>query len=430
MLKKTVHIIDCEIISSIGLGMDQMAQSIAENKSADRPITRFDTRGIPFKNAAEIGEDLSPFYANESDKIKTICQSDRMLELLAACYGIAQNRLAPLIALFDPARTGIIMGVGADVTPFELFETEIIAQMSSESNALVEFFTQLNKNESRLNAVINPYDLYAIYLANKFKAGAFQRSVLTACTSSTQAIAMAYDSIVSGEADVVIAGGTDSIVNALATIAFGKLGVISETSDNLNCKPFDKNRNGTLAGEAAGFCILVSAEFLKKHNLKSKAELLGYGNTLDAYKITAPNPDGSSMTKAIAQAVQKSGISAEQIDYINAHGTGTKHNDQLELQCIRRALGEAALKIPISSTKSRHGHAIAAAGILELCLILELMKNRILPANLNLKTPCEPSMNLITENKSGEIRYALTNNFAFGGVNTVLALKNEMEHTA
>jgi hypothetical protein len=235
--------------------------------------------------------------------------------------------------------------------------------MALDSNPIVELFTRINANDSKLNAVINPYDVYAIYLANKFNAGAFQRSVLTACTSSTQAIAMGYDSILSGETEVVIAGGTDSIVNTLATIAFGKLGVISETKDNVNCKPFDKMRNGTLAAEAAGFCVLASEDFVKKNNLSPKAQLLGYGNTLDAYKITAPNPEGTSMTNAIAQAMEMAGIETEKLDYINAHGTGTKHNDHLELTCIRRALGEGALNIPISSTNSRDGNAIGGLSV-------------------------------------------------------------------
>lgn len=427
MLKKAVYVLDYELVSPIGTGIHELIGNIRNNTSADQPIRRFSTGGIPFKNAAEVTSDLTPFLSNESEKIKAICQADRMMELLAAAYNISAERLAPLMALFNPERTGVILGVGADVTPFELFEAEITAGIYENSNSVVELFTRLNKNQQRLNVVLNPYDLYAIYLANKFRAGAFQRSVLTACTSSTQALVMAYDSITTGEADVVIAGGTDSIVNALATIAFGKLGVIAETTNAESCKPFDKNRNGTLAAEAAGFCVLVSEDFMQQHQLKAKAQILGYGNTLDAYKITAPDPEGDSMTKAIEQALAESGVHPHEIDYINAHGTGTKHNDHLELKCIKRAFGEAALKIPISSTKSRHGHAIAAAGIQEFCLVLELMKNSILPGNLNMTSPCEPEMDLITENRKGKIDYAMTNNFAFGGVNTVLVVKNEMK---
>jgi 3-oxoacyl-[acyl-carrier-protein] synthase II len=179
-----------------------------------------------------------------------------------------------------------------------------------------------------------------------------------------------------------------------------------------------------MVGESAGFAVLVSEGFLDKHSLTPKAEFLGFGNTLDAYKITAPDPKGDSITRAIQGALKMSGLENEKIDYINAHGTGTRQNDELELNCIKRALGDQWNSVPISSTKDRHGHAIAAAGIQEFCITLEMMKNSILPSNLNLKNPCNEDFNLIRKNESSPIKHALTNNFAFGGINTVLALKN------
>ena len=242
-------------------------------------------------------------------------------------------------------------------------------------NPVPELETYLNSNSSKVNLVNNPYDIHSLYLAEKFKAGAFQKSILTACVSSTQAIALGYESILNKEAKVVIAGGTDSLVNLVPLTSFGKLGVIPETATGTECTPFDRNRNGTLAGEAAGFVILASEEFINQNNIQPLGQIMGYGNSLDGYKITAPDPSGISMTKAIENALSNSGLKSSQIDYINAHGTGTRHNDELELRCIGKALGEDAKRIPISSTKDRHGHAIAAAGIQELCLLLELMKD-------------------------------------------------------
>lgn len=425
MLEKKVYIIDYELISPIAVGIENIIDSILTDYSADKEINRINTSGIPFKKAAEIKEDLSKYYENESETIKSACQHDRKLELIAASYGKAEDRIKPLIQLFQKEKTGVIMGVGADVTPFELFEKEMIEYFNQDTNPIIELFTLINENKKRINHVNNPYDLYSIYLANKFNAGAFQKSILTACVSSTQAIAFGYDAIVKEESEVVIAGGTDSLINTLAMISFGKLGVISESSGDASCKPFDNNRNGTLAGESAGFLILASEDFVEKHRLKPVARLLGYGNTLDAYKITAPDPEGTSIVKAMKEVMEKSGLTTEMIDYINAHGTGTKHNDQLELKCFEKALGDTVKQIPISSTKDRHGHAIAAAGIQEICILLELMKHRVIPGNLNLKVPCESSFNLPTKNISSEIKYALSSNFAFGGINTILALKNE-----
>ena len=427
MLNKKVYILDYEMTSPIAVGVDTLSDSIRANYCADKQIERISTDGCVFRNAAEVTENLTPYYQNESTGLKKACSGDRKLELMAACYGNSADRLEHLIGLMSPEKTGVIVGVGADVTPFEIFEDELRDYINQEYNPMIELYSHINDNGMNLNVVSNPYDTYALYLANKFNAGAFQKTVLTACVSSTQAIALGYDAIAKGDAEVVIVGGTDSLINLLAIISFGKLGVIPESSDANSCKPFDINRVGTLAGECAGFAILASEEFVVKNKLTPVAELLGYGNTLDAFKITAPDPKGDSMTKAIKDAMESANLTTDMIDYINAHGTGTKHNDQLELSCYERALGEGVKQIPISSTKDRHGHAIAAAGIQELCVVLESMKHDLVPGNMSLKTSCEPSFNLVTENTNKKIKYALSSNFAFGGINTVLAIKNVRE---
>lgn len=427
MIKRKVYVIDYEVISPIAIGAENLIGNLKSNICAEDTIRKFPVKGMPFTKAATVDEDLKPYYIKESDKIKNACQYDRKLELLAAAYGIASERLKPLIKLFEADKTGVILGVGADVTPFELYENQIASYIKSDFNPVEELFTQINDNESRINLAGNSYDLYAIYLASKFNAGAFQKSILTACVSSTQAIALAYEAISSGDVEVVIAGGTDSLINLLAMISFGKLGVIPVAEDEPSCRPFDSNRKGTLAGECAGFTILASEEFILENKLTPIAQVLGFGNTLDGYKITAPDPSGNSMTKAIKDAMRSANISPEELSYINAHGTGTKHNDALELNCFENALGDIAKKIPISSTKDRHGHAIAAAGIQEFCVLMELMKHNVIPANLNLKNPCYQDFNLVRENTYQKINYALTSNFAFGGINTVLAIKNEMK---
>ena len=425
MLKNKVYIIEYEMISPIALGKDEFIESISSNKSAERVVDRVNTDGFPFKKAAEVKKDLSFLYENEKEVIKKASKIDRKLELLVAAYWKSKKRLEPIINLLKEEETGTILGIGSDALPLEFFEEEIKNYTLMGLNPVPELETYLNSNSSKVNLVNNPYDIHSLYLAEKFKAGAFQKSILTACVSSTQAIALGYESILNNEAKVVIAGGTDSLVNLVPLTSFGKLGVIPETVTGTECTPFDRNRNGTLAGEAAGFVILASEEFVNQNNIQPLGQIMGYGNSLDGYKITAPDPSGISMTKAIENALSNSGLKSSQIDYINAHGTGTRHNDELELRCIGKALGEDAKRIPISSTKDRHGHAIAAAGIQELCLLLELMKHETMPSNLKLKSPCSDEFNLLRKNKKKKITYALTNNFAFGGINTVLAVKNE-----
>ena len=426
MLGDKAYIIDYELVSPIAVGKEHILPNIKSGTTADRVVQRVDTTGLPYRKAGEIQEDLRGLYAKEPDQIRETCLHDRKLELLAACYGKAADRLSPLIKLFDTEKTGVILGIGADVTPFEMYEDEMVEHLLEGRTPINELFTKINSNNTRLNCTNNPYDLYAIYLANKFNAGAFQKSVLTACVSSTQAIALGYDAIHQGQAEVVISGGTDSLINMLALISFGKLGVIAESSDDVSCKPFDMNRNGTLAGESAGFVILASESFVRLNKLTPTAQLLGYGNTLDAYKITAPNPNGESMEQSVKDALNNSGITPKEIDYILAHGTGTRQNDQLELKALESVLGQG---IPISSTKDRHGHAIAAAGIQEFCILMELMKAGLIPRNLHMETPCETTLDLVKKDRQKRINYALTSNFAFGGINTVLAVKNEIDES-
>jgi len=426
-MKKKVFILDHELISPIAVGQENSVAALLSNATADRQIQSFDVSGLPFQHAAEVREELRSLYESESEKVKAVCKVDRKLELLAAAYGKAANRLAPLIEKLDPQRTGVILGVGAEMIPLKENEEIVTNAIRAGKNAISELVIQLNTTSDRLNFIANPYDVYSLYLAEKFGAGAFQKTVLTACVSSTQAIAQGYDAIARNQADVVIAGGTDSIINLIALISFGKLGVIAETDGKISCRPFDANRYGTIAGEAAGFVILASEDFVSTHQLKPIAQLLGYGNTLDAYKITAPDPAGTQMAKAISNALKNAALAPEEIDYYYAHGTGTRQNDGTELDAFKMALGHPASTIPISSTKDRHGHAIAAAGIQELSLLLSCMKEGIIPGNLNLIHPIDPLLNLVRENTKMTIKHALTSNFSFGGINTVLAVKNELE---
>lgn len=427
MLKDKVYIIDYDVVSPIGIGRDELINNIHSNIDAERSIERVNALGLPFTRAAEIKDDLSKWVDIEKDLYRKVCPFDRKFELLVACYGLMKDRVDKFRSSLSTGKTGVILGVGADVAPFELFEKEIIEFLKEDKNPIVELYLSLNENGTKLNVMNNPYDLYSLYIADKFQAGAFQKTILTACVSSTQAIAFGVDHIKRGDAEVVVSGGTDSIVNTLAMISFGKLGVIPETGDGKSCKPFDSNRKGTLAGECAGLVVLASEKYVKENNLEPIAEVLGCGNTLDAYKITAPDPEGNSMVNAIKHAVADAKIKVGDIDYINAHGTGTRHNDLLELKSLERALGPEIKYIPISSTKDRHGHAIAAAGVQEVCVLLELMKHKTIPKNLNMKTPCDDSFNLVTKNYNSPINVAISNNFAFGGINSVLILKNEFD---
>ncbi len=425
-MREKVFVIGYEIISPIAVGKNNVVPNLQKNYSADGPLIHTDTSGMPFKTGAEVREGLESFISKENLLVQEVCKTDRKMELLAACYQLMQQHQNFSFSHFDTERTGVILGIGAESTPYELFQEDLKNFLHHQTNAINELMCQTLQRGKKMQLLNNPYDVFAHYLGEKMNAGAFRKSILTACVSSTQAMAHAYDSISRNQADLIISGGTDSILNLTAMMSFGKLGVIAETNSKINCRPFDINRNGTIAGEAAGIILLASEKFITANKIQPLAQLAGYGNTLDAYKITSPDPSARSMAKAIQNALTTSHLKPEDIDYIQAHGTGTQHNDDVELKAIELAMGEAALNVHISGTKDRHGHAIAAAGIQEVCMLLECIKHNFIPGNLNMQNPLKPEMNLVKTNMNLKIKNALTNNFAFGGINTVLAIKNEM----
>ena len=422
---KRVFIVDFDAISPIGIGRNDIYQNLERDYCNETVLEEFSNSNIPFFIGAKIPPVKDVNFPN--DLFAEIALYDRKFYLLYAIFQLMRERLELMCNLVPTHKKGVVLGVGADVIPFHLFSKEVQKSISANKNPYNELIINLNKEKGFLNTIWNPYDIHSLFIAEQLSLGAFQKTILTACTASTQAILSGYYSIQNCMADMVVVGGTDSILNPLAFISFGKLGVIPEHNDmNSNtCKPFDMNRNGTLAGEAAGLAILASEEVCRSHNLQPKYELKGGASTLDAYKITAPDPGGVSIEKCLHKCLQHANWKPGDVDYIHAHGTGTKLNDSIELKAIHKVFGEKASEVPISSTKDRHGHAIGAAGVQELVVSLLALDNGFIPSNRNLQTPLKPEMNLVRKNRKKQLKRIIMNNFAFGGVNTVLAIENQ-----
>lgn len=414
-----VYIIDTHTISPLGLGTNELLTALQEQKQAARRIAQFDPSGLGQQHACEVSE----VHQKSLDQLPTewqeVAENDRKFALWAIALLSQQNMLKEIFANVPKNRAALFLGLGANAFPV-LRIAKAVDNYSAFG--LNEAIAKLNYNNGyKANSIFNHADLYGAYFQQAIAEVAFCRNLMTACSSSTQAIAFGAAHVLAGKADLVLAGGTDSIINQFAYISFGKLGVLSPDQ----CRPFDVGRNGTLAGECAGFTLLASEAFVLKNNLRPKAALIGYGNSMDAYKITAPDPSGAGVERALRSAIGMAGIQPEQIDYINAHGTGTRSNDEAELRAIERVVGEAAPQIHVSSTKDRHGHAIAAAGIQEFHVLTTCMQENLIPANLSFSNPLRTNLQLpFGENKIQPIRYALTNNFAFGGVNCSLVLEN------
>jgi 3-oxoacyl-[acyl-carrier-protein] synthase II len=416
-MRDKAYVIDYEIVSPLGIGKEKFAKSILEDKSSIDFIKNFYSQGLETNIAAEIRENLSEFYLNEPEQLKEKIKKDRRLELIVTAFNIIKDRIQPYAKNITPERAGVIMGVGAETGLF---------------NFLDFLIPLLNKNQDfdikQYNNFFQPYDIFSIYIAEKLKLARFQQSVMTACAASNQAIGLAADYIKNNLADFVVAGGTDSIINTISFIAFEKLGTLASPANPVqqSCKPFDVIRNGTIAGEAAGLVILASEEFITKNNIKPLFEIVGFGQSLDAYMITAPSPDGSGMKKAMLKAMHDANLTTKDIQHINAHGTGTRLNDEAEATAIYEVFGENLENIIINSTKDRHGHAIAAAGIQEFAVVATSLTHNYIPHILNLKNPIEiPFFNpLKDQGINKKIKFAMTTNYGFGGVNSALIIKN------
>ncbi len=253
-------------------------------------------------------------------------------------------------------------------------------------------------------------------------------TVVTACASSTDAVGMALDRIRCNRADVILAGGTEASITSFGIGGFCQLKALSTAYNDTPQKasrPFDKDRDGFVMSEGAGILVLEELEHAQKRGAKIYAELAGYGATADAYHLTAPSPDGEGGARALQLAVQDSGMTLDEVDYINAHGTSTPTNDPVETAAIKRAFGDHAYKLAVSSTKGMTGHALGAAGGLETIITAMAIYDRFFPATINLDE-ADPECDLDyvpNQGREGEIRAALSISLGFGGHNGVVALR-------
>jgi 3-oxoacyl-(acyl-carrier-protein) synthase len=419
MSRLRAYVLDTHTLSPLGLGSSALLASLKDQKCAAAPITQFDPAGLPQTNACEVNTADIHCIEQLTEAWQIVAANDRKFALWAS---VLQSKRAELQALFGSCpkeRTALFLGLGANAFPVQRIAMSVADYSAFGLN---EAIAELNfYNGKKANSIFNHADLYGTYFHQEIAPYGFCRNLMTACSSSTQALAFGAAQVMSGQADLVLAGGTDSIINQFAYISFGKLGVLSPD----RCKPFDTGRNGTIAGECAGYTLLASEDFVRRHGLQPQTALIGFGNSMDAYKITAPDPSGAGVERAVRSALQMAQLAPEAIDYINAHGTGTRSNDEAELRAIERVMGSAAAQIAVSSTKDRHGHAIAAAGIQEFHVLTTCMTNDLIAANLSCVNPIQTTLELPFEtNQTKKIKYALTNNFAFGGVNCSLVLEN------
>lgn len=406
-MSRRVVITGMGAITPIGLSVEEFFSSVKAGRHGFAPITRFDSADFKCHVAAEV----KGFDAKEYMDARTA----RRMEPFSQ-YGMAAAREALEDAGIrmeeeDPYRVGCAVGSG--IGGLQAMEREYDKLRS--------------KGPSRVNPLFIPLMISNMAAGNisiQFGLKGKSLNVVTACATGTNSIGEAFRSIQYGEADVMVAGGTESSVTPLGVAGFCSLTALSNAEDPDRCSlPFDKNRSGFVMGEGAGILILEELAHARKRGAHIYAEVLGYGCTSDAYHITSPAEDGEGAANAMLYALKDGGVSPEELTYINAHGTATHHNDLFETRAIKKAFGSHAKDIRINSTKSMVGHLLGAAGALELVACVKQMEAGFIHKTLGYETPDEEmDLDYCREPYEEEIPYALSNSLGFGGHNTSILI--------
>lgn len=399
-------------ITPIGNSVEEFWNGIKEGKTGFGPITYFDTADYRCKLAAEV-KDFDP--AQYMDK-KSARRMEQFCQFAVAAAGQAIADAGLIMEQEDPYMVGCSVGSGIGS----------LQAMEREYDRLKE------KGPGRVGPMLVPLMISNMAAGNVSIAYGLKGkslNVVTACATGTHSIGEAYRTIQYGDADVMVAGGTESSITPIGIAGFSALTALSFSEDPQRASiPFDKDRNGFVMGEGSAVVVLEELEHAKKRGAKIYAELIGYGCSSDAYHITSPAEDGSGAATAMLNALKDGGVAPEELTYVNAHGTSTHHNDLFETRAIKLAFGEHAYDLKINSTKSMVGHLLGAAGAVEFVTCVKEIQEGYIHRTVGLReTEEELDLNYCRDSYEEEVPYALTNSLGFGGHNASLLLKKYIE---
>ena len=392
------------VLAPNGNSVTEFWDSLINGKSGINPITYFDTEGYPVKIAGELTNFNSEDYLEPSSIRKLDLFS--IFALVAAEEAIVSANIN--LSKIDLHRVGVIIGTG--VGGIHTLEEQKTVLLDRGPRRVSPFFVP--------KMIAN---IAAGQVAIKWGLKGPNQTITTACSSATDAIGIATRLIQSGDADIIVTGGSEASITPLTVAGFANMKALSRNDDYQTAsRPFDKNRDGFVLGEGAGILVIESLEHAKKRNAKILAQISGYGSTNDAFHITQPQQYGAVL--AMQKAIQNSGISFSDIDYINAHGTSTLLNDRNESNAIKEVFGKHAYSLKISSTKSMTGHLLGASGAIESIASVLAIQNNMAPPTINYSTP-DPDCDLnyiSNESLSFPIDAVISNSFGFGGHNAVI----------
>jgi 3-oxoacyl-[acyl-carrier-protein] synthase II len=407
-------------VTPLGTTVPALWANLQESRSGVGRTTLFDASNFPTKISAEVrdwsvadvGEDPAVWEKRGRHTRFAIGAAKQAVEAAGVLEGI------------DPERFGVYLGAGEGQQDFDNFSRMMVASLKNGELDLGVFIREgLERLDPQLELEQEP-NMPVAYLATRFNAQGPNVNCLTACAASSQAIGEATEMIRRGEADVMLSGGAHSMIHPFGVTGFNLLTALSERNDEPEraSRPFDLNRDGFILGEGAAMVVLEDFERAKKRGAAIYGEILGYGTTADAFRITDTHPEGRGAITCIKMALRDARKNTTDVDYINAHGTSTQVNDKVETLAIKEVFGDVAYKIPVSSTKSMTGHLIAAAGATELIISLLAIRDGVLPPTINYETP-DPNCDLDyipNAARQAKCRTILTNSFGFGGQNIAL----------
>ena len=409
-MKKRVVITGLGCVTPVGTGKEDFWVNIKSGVSGIDKITRFDYTNYQTQIAGEVKDFTPEDYISK----KELKKMDRFTQfaMVASKLAVADSELD--LDSIDRYRMGTVIGTG--IGGVETIEAQHKNLLEKGNRRVSPFFIPMMIG-----------NMAAGQVAIEFGAKGPSTNICTACASGTNSVGDAFKIIQRGDADIMIAGGTEAAVAEFAVAGFCNMKAMSTNNDKPQqaSRPFDKDRDGFVMGEGCGILILEELESAKKRNAKIYAEIVGYGMTSDAYHITTPAENGEGAARSMQVAINDAGIEPSQIDYINAHGTSTYYNDLYETMAIKSVFGEYAKNVSVSSTKSMTGHLLGASGAIEAIVCALAIKDNFVPPTINLENPGEGMDLDYTPNKGKErvINYALSNSLGFGGHNATIVLK-------
>ncbi|MGC2424576.1 MAG: beta-ketoacyl-ACP synthase II [Nitrospirota bacterium] len=410
MEKRRVVVTGMGAVTPLGIGVDETWSAMLEGKSGVGLITQFDAEAFATKIAGEV-KGFDPALYIEAKEIKKM---DRFIHLAIAASRMAMEQSGLQVTEANAERVGVMVGSGmGGLIAIEKYHA---ITLEKGPRKITPFFIPM--------LIVN---LASGHISIIFGAKGPNSAVVTACATGTHNIGDAFKIIQRGDADAMIAGGTEACVTPMGIGGFNAMKALSTRNDEPQraSRPFDADRDGFIMGEGAGLMVLEELEHAKARGANILAELAGYGLSGDAYHLTAPAPNGEGAARCIKMAMKDASMNPEDISYVNAHGTSTKFNDEFETMAIKSALGERAYKVPVSSTKSMTGHLLGAAGGVEAIVSVKTIMEGKIPPTINYETP-DPLCDLDyvpNTARDMEVKAALSNSFGFGGTNGCLIFK-------